>query len=326
MTKLFVICGHGAGDPGACGNGYQEAERVRALGKRIKELGGNNVMLGDVNRNYYVDNGISSLTISKDYQIVELHMDSASATARGAHVIIKGGLNPDKYDTALAKFVSGMFPGRSVTISKRSDLANPARAYAKGYAYRLIECGFISNSEDVAIFNKSIDKIAYGILECFGIKAQIDLNQEENNATEKTQPTMKKSNDQIAQEVLAGKWGNGNTRKQKLKDAGYDYNTVQAKVNELCGVKTKPTTAKPKPAASKKQTVTLPASADTWRVYRTNVAPVVGNECGMLAPKQYGGLTYEILAKPQKDVVTIQTQTFGKVNIFVGSGTGAIIK
>ena len=52
MSKLFVICGHGAGDPGACGNGYQEAERVRALGKRIKELGGNNVMLGDVNRNY----------------------------------------------------------------------------------------------------------------------------------------------------------------------------------------------------------------------------------------------------------------------------------
>ena len=118
MSKLFVICGHGAGDPGACANGYQEAERVRVLGKRIKELGGNHVILGDMSRNYYADNGISNLTISKDYQIVELHMDSASATARGAHVIIKGGLNPDKYDTALAKFVSGMFPGRSVTISK----------------------------------------------------------------------------------------------------------------------------------------------------------------------------------------------------------------
>ena len=51
--KLFVICGHGAGDPGACANGYEEAERVRALGKKIKELGGNNVMLGDVNRNFY---------------------------------------------------------------------------------------------------------------------------------------------------------------------------------------------------------------------------------------------------------------------------------
>ena len=70
MSKLFVICGHGAGDPGACGNGYQEAERVRALGKRIKELGGNHVILGDMSRNYYADNGISNLTISKDDQII----------------------------------------------------------------------------------------------------------------------------------------------------------------------------------------------------------------------------------------------------------------
>lgn len=43
MAKLFVIAGHGAGDPGACGNGYSEAERVRALAQRIKTLGGNNV-------------------------------------------------------------------------------------------------------------------------------------------------------------------------------------------------------------------------------------------------------------------------------------------
>lgn len=326
MSKLFVICGHGAGDPGACGNGYQEAERVRALGKRIKELGGNNVMLGDVNRNYYADNGISSLTISKDYQIVELHMDSASATARGAHVIIKGGLNPDKYDTALAKFVSGMFPGRSVTISKRSDLANPARAYAKGYGYRLIECGFISNAEDVKVFNGGIDKLAKGILECFGIGVQTTTTSTEVKPVVKPSPTVKKTVEQIAQEVLAGKWGNGDTRKQKLKDEGYDYNAVQAKVNELCGVKTKPTTAKPKPEAPKKQTVTLPASAPTWRVYKTNVAPIVGNECGKLKPSKFGGLTYEILGKPQKDVVTIQTQDYGKVNIYVGKGTGAIIR
>lgn len=240
MTKLFVICGHGAGDPGACGNGYQEAERVRALGKRIKELGGNSVKLGDVNRNYYADNGISSLTISKDYQIVELHMDSAAATARGAHVIIKGGLNPDKYDIALAKFVSGMFPGRSVTISKRSDLANPARAYAKGYGYRLIECGFISNADDVKVFNSGIDKLAKGILECFGIGVQ--STSKPTTSKPVTKPTAKKTVEQIAKEVLAGKWGNGDTRKQKLKTAGYDYNAVQAKVNELCGVTSRPTT------------------------------------------------------------------------------------
>lgn len=36
-------------------------------------------------------------------------------------------------------------------------------------------------------------------------------------------------------EVLAGAWGNGDARKQKLEAAGYNYSEVQAKVNSLAG-------------------------------------------------------------------------------------------
>lgn len=42
----------------------------------------------------------------------------------------------------------------------------------------------------------------------------------------------KKSNEQIADEVIAGKWGNGAERKTNLINAGYDYNTIQAIVNQ----------------------------------------------------------------------------------------------
>ena len=172
MAKIFVIAGHGAGDCGAVGNGYTEAERVRALANRIKALGGENVMLGDTSRNYYADNGISYLTISKDYQIIELHMDSASASARGGHVIIQSGIGgADQYDTALANFISGILPGRSNKLVERNDLANPARAAAKGYGYRLVEFGFITNSTDVNIFNTKMDEIATGVLNAFGIKS-----------------------------------------------------------------------------------------------------------------------------------------------------------
>ncbi len=41
----------------------------------------------------------------------------------------------------------------------------------------------------------------------------------------------KKSNETIADEVIQGKWGNGQDRKNKLQAAGYDYNTIQAIVN-----------------------------------------------------------------------------------------------
>ncbi|MEI3133986.1 MAG: LysM peptidoglycan-binding domain-containing protein [[Ruminococcus] torques] len=39
--------------------------------------------------------------------------------------------------------------------------------------------------------------------------------------------------DELAQEVLDGKWGNGTDRKERLTAAGYDYSAVQAKVNAL---------------------------------------------------------------------------------------------
>lgn len=50
-----------------------------------------------------------------------------------------------------------------------------------------------------------------------------------------TTPT--KTVDELAQEVLDGKWGNGTDRKNRLTAAGYDYSTVQAKVNALVKAK-----------------------------------------------------------------------------------------
>lgn len=41
----------------------------------------------------------------------------------------------------------------------------------------------------------------------------------------------KKSLNEIASEVINGKWGNGNDRKARLERAGYDYESVQAIVN-----------------------------------------------------------------------------------------------
>ncbi|MGG7220869.1 N-acetylmuramoyl-L-alanine amidase [Bacillus sp. ATD] len=75
-----------------------------------------------------------------------------------------------------------------------------------------------------------------------------------------------------------------------------------------------------------KKYVYLPASADSWRIYPTNKAPVKGNECGYLRPQKFGGLKYEVLANPQTDVYTIKTDQFGKVNIYAAKSTGATIK
>lgn len=57
----------------------------------------------------------------------------------------------------------------------------------------------------------------------------------QGSAQETTPVQPHKTIDELAREVLAGKWGNGEERKSRITTAGYDYAAVQAKVNELLG-------------------------------------------------------------------------------------------
>jgi N-acetylmuramoyl-L-alanine amidase len=84
-------------------------------------------------------------------------------------------------------------------------------------------------------------------------------------------------------------------------------------------------TSQPVPSTITKK-LYLPASATSWRVYPTNKAPVKGNEKGLLNPAKFGGLSYDIIGNPQKDVYTIKTSNFGVVNIYAAESTGAVIK
>lgn len=70
-----------------------------------------------------------------------------------------------------------------------------------------------------------------------GISGNVDLD--ELYADVKAQEVVKKTNEELAQEVLDGKWGNGVERKNALTAAGYSYSAVQKLVNELCKASTK---------------------------------------------------------------------------------------
>lgn len=78
-----------------------------------------------------------------------------------------------------------------------------------------------------------------------GIDGNVDMNYvyvdypqmingtKEETAESETPATPVKSIEEIANEVIAGKWGNGKDRVNKLTAAGYDASAVQDKVNEL---------------------------------------------------------------------------------------------
>lgn len=65
----------------------------------------------------------------------------------------------------------------------------------------------------------------------YGSASKAKLTVLYNAATGTTTAT--KTTEEVAKEVIAGKWGNGDERKNKLEAAGYNYSTIQKKVNEL---------------------------------------------------------------------------------------------
>ena len=63
--------------------------------------------------------------------------------------------------------------------------------------------------------------------------AGYDYNAVQKRVNELMSKPKLKTVDEIAKEVIQGKWSAGDERKQKLTAAGYDYGKVQARVNEL---------------------------------------------------------------------------------------------
>lgn len=339
--KVLLIAGHGAGDSGAVGNGYKEADLTRkivaAIEPKLKKYC--SVGVYPTSRNAYDDvqngtfaNHVPGGIISYNY-VFEVHLNSSAddpdgnGVTTGTEIYITSAEEEYTVETAILENVCSMgFRNRGV---KRKDFSVIATCKNYGVSSALLESCFIDDQDDVDLLVPNIGKLAQkvvdGIAEGFGLKASSGSN----TSTSTSKPSSgsssgKKTISQIAKEVINGEWGNGDTRKKKLEAAGYDYDAVQKEVNKQLGVST--STSSGNTSSSKKKTVTLPASASSWRVYPTNKAPVVGNECGYLYPSKFGGLTYEILATPQTDVVTIQTRDYGKVNIYVAKSTGAIIK
>lgn len=116
----------------------------------------------------------------------------------------------------------------------------------------LMECGFMDSATDVPIIltDDFADKVAAACVEVLVEKGKLTKKQ-----TETTKPTApdnkpttpadnKKTIEEIAREVIQGKWGNGADRKNKITAAGYDYPAVQTKVNELLGGGKTTTTSK----------------------------------------------------------------------------------
>ena len=113
-----------------------------------------------------------------------------------------------------------------------------------------------------------------------------------------------KSVETLAKEVIDGKWGNGNDRKIRLENAGYDYEDVQNLVNLITeGMQNFP--ASTKPTAN---TPPQPKPDNTVRagdlVRLANDATIYGTD-KRFAPFVYNSLLYVRELKDNRAVISI---------------------
>lgn len=230
MAHLYLIAGHGGIDSGALGYGFQEQERVRVLAHRMKAIGGDYVTLHNTGEDALYNNSLYD-GLSNDWQVLELHLNSGGESARGGQICldIKYIDCPDEFDWRVANFISSYFPGRADKIilpnTPGNQLGNHRKAAAHNLSYRLVECCFITNGEDLRIFNDTMDDVARGLLKCFDIPCGAVPAPAQPPA-----PAISDDIESLARRVLNGEFGNGDDRRQALGDK---YDTVQTRVNEI---------------------------------------------------------------------------------------------
>lgn len=84
-------------------------------------------------------------------------------------------------------------------------------------------------AEAMLLYNKAGGKVLAGLVRRRKAERELFLKPVSGGSS----TVIKKTNEEVAKEVLAGKWGNGAERKSKLTQAGYNYSDVQAIVNKL---------------------------------------------------------------------------------------------
>lgn len=183
--KILLISGHGAGDVGACGNGYKEAdltrEVVNIVASKLRQYA--EVDIYNQNRDAYNDvcKGNVAVNFANYNYVLEVHFNAFNGSARGTEIYVttaeKGIVVEQKIMDKLSKF----FTIRGV---KRKNFAVINSVKKKGVSSALLETCFIDNTNDITTYQNNKDSICNAI--CEGIIEGFELKEKQiqNNDVE----------------------------------------------------------------------------------------------------------------------------------------------
>ena len=175
--KILLVAGHGASDPGAIGCGYREADLTREVVSLVKPKLEKyaEVTVYDFRRKLLADlnNGLKYNFKPFDY-VLEVHFNGASATANGTEIYVHTNATEHVVNRLILQNIIALgFANRGV---KKENFGVARACCHQGVNYSLLETCFISNSNDMNLYNKKKNEIAtaivLGIAEGFGLKKE----------------------------------------------------------------------------------------------------------------------------------------------------------
>ena len=174
--KILLIAGHGAGDSGACGNGYQEANLTREVATLLadKLKGMCDVQVADTSRNWFEYLKSHSFNFMDYDYVLEIHFNSGGGT--GTEIFVTTSEQGVGVESAIVRHISEEvgYYNRGV---KRTNYSVISKVKAQDVSAALLEVAFIDNERDMAIYTNSKDKIvtaiAAGIAEGFGLSQRL---------------------------------------------------------------------------------------------------------------------------------------------------------
>ena len=88
---------------------------------------------------------------------------------------------------------------------------------------------FITRMTELAVLGSTVEEMLATIGN--GTEENDDMSNNEETSPGEEKPSNEKTNEEIEDEVILGLWGNGEERKQRLEEDGYDYDAIQEIVN-----------------------------------------------------------------------------------------------
>ena len=224
MSKVFLSAGHGGSDPGAVGFGMREKDinlniMLACLDELVKHVVAV-VCSRTKDENDPVGNEVKEANASGADVAVSFRTNAGGGNGSESYYWTND-LKGQKLATLCEKHVKsigqnsrGIKSGNHLYFIKNTNMTAV-----------LCECAFIDNDTDNDIIDTTAEQRAFGVAYAKAILEYLGINYNNSN---------NKSIDEIAKEVMQGKWGNNPERKNRLVAAGYDYDVIQKRVNELC--------------------------------------------------------------------------------------------